>query len=67
MSELRYNVLAIFGGLIMAAYGVVGTIGPKQADLYQSMLLTVGVVVAVLLTFHLGMLWARRASEAHQR
>lgn len=64
MSEIGYNLLAIFGGLIMAAYGVVGTVGGEQAGLYQSALLSVGLVVMVTLTFHLGMLWERK-KEMH--
>lgn len=64
MGEIGYNVLAIFGGLIMAAYSVVGTVGGEQAGLYQSFLLSIGLVVAVTLTFHLGMLWERRRRHA---
>ncbi|WP_262181615.1 hypothetical protein [Haloarcula laminariae] len=59
MSEIGYNVLAIFGGLILVAYSVVGTVGGEQAGLYQSVLLSIGLVVMVTLAFHLGMLWER--------
>jgi len=67
MSKIRYNLLAILGGLVMLAYGIIGTIGVEQASLYQSVLLSVGLVIAVALAFHLGMLWERRTDEPQPR
>jgi len=67
MSKIRYNLLAILGGLAMLAYGIIGTIGVEQASLYQSVLLSVGLVIAVALAFHLGMLWERRTDEPQPR
>lgn len=64
MGKISYNVLTIFGAFIMAAYSVVGTVGGEQAGLYQSVLLSIGLLVMVTLTFHLGMLWERK-NEAH--
>jgi len=63
MSKIRYNLLAILGALIMAGYSVLGTVGGGQTRLYQSALLIVGLVVAVSLTFHLGMQWERKNSH----
>lgn len=63
MGVIRYHLLAIFGGLILAAYSMLGTIGSERASVYQSALLLVGLVVAVALAFHLGMVWERRSNE----
>ena len=67
MSKIRYNLLAILGGLVLLGYGIIGTIGVEQASLYQSVLLSVGLVIAVALAFHLGMLWERRTDEPQPR
>jgi hypothetical protein len=67
MSEFRYRVLAIIGAAIMFMYSVLGTLGGASARPYQSALLSVGLVVAVVLTFHLGMLWVRRGGESYLR
>ena len=67
MSGIRYNLLAILGGLILVGYSILGTVGGGQTQLYQSALLSVGLVVAVSLAFHLGMEWERRKTDAPRR
>jgi len=64
MSKIRYHLLAILGVLIMAGYSILGTVDGEKTQLYQSALLSVGLVVAVSLAFHLGMEWQRRKSDA---
>jgi hypothetical protein len=67
MTEFRYHLLAIFAGLVLAAYSVIGTLGGAPASAYQLALLIVGLVIAVAFAFHLGTLWERRDNEPHSR
>lgn len=64
MSEYGYRLLAIFGAAIMFTYSVLGTFGGASVRPYQSALLSVGLVVAVVLAFHVGTLWERRKGES---
>jgi len=66
MSEIRYNLLAILGGLILVGYGLLGTVGGGQIRVYQSALLSVGLVVAIILAFHLGTEWEKRKTDSHR-
>jgi len=67
MSEFRYQILAIVGAAIMFTYSALGTLSNASAKPYQSVLLLVGLVVAVALAFHLGTVWKRRESESQLR
>ena len=66
MTEFRYHLLAILGALIMAGYSIIGTVGGGQTRLYQSALLSIGLVVAVSLAFHLGTQWEARKTGSHR-